>query len=218
MKKDQIHNQTAAPSAGHLILPAASQSKSDFALLLQALCRHSFLLWGSLWALLLITINISLNSFLLNPEFVAQSEQIQEPPVVESPDMPTPISVEGKDSLPLWSFGAIAFSCAVASLMVSQRLRQPPRPRRPIKRLSAAAPRTTPTAPVAAQGQAIASTPRPKSAIQRQPTTALQFSNSSEEPPVSVVSTDESHPLDWGEASLTDSLDIRYRRPLSSWR
>jgi len=211
MKKDQIHNQTADPSAGHLIIPAASQSKSDFALLLPALCRHPFLLWGSLWALLLITINISLNSFLLNPKFVAQSEQIQEPPAVESPNTPTPVSVEGKDSLPLWSFGAIALSCAVATLMVSQRLRQIPGPRKPAKR-ARANPRSLPVAQIGASGKAIAS--GSKSAAPNQFTKVLQ---SSEETSVSVVPTEETHSLDWDEASLAD-IDIRYRHPLSSWR
>jgi hypothetical protein len=210
MEKDQIHNQTAEQSAGQLILPAASPSKSDFALLMRALCRHPFLLWGSLGTLLLIIVQVTLNSFLLNPEFVAQSEQIQEPPAVESPDTPAPTSpvptsVEGKDSLPLWSFGAIAFSCAIASLMVSQRLRQPPRPRK-LKR-SSISPR------ISAQDGAI---PQPRSTKPALKPSAFQAK--SEEPGVSVVPTEESHPLDWGEENLADNLDIRYRRPLSFWR
>ncbi|NJN58366.1 MAG: hypothetical protein HC879_13125 [Leptolyngbyaceae cyanobacterium SL_5_9] len=210
MKKDQIHNQTADSVAEHLILPAENQGKSDFARLLQALFGHPFLLWGGLWAILLITINISLNGFLLNPEFVAQSEQIQEPPVVESPDTPTPVSVEGKDSLPLWSFGAIALSCAVATLMVSQRLRQIPGPRKPAKR-SRVNPRSLPAAQIGASGKAIA--PGSKSAAApNQFTNVLQ---STEETPVSVVPTEETHSLYWDETSLAD-IDIRYRRPLSS--
>lgn len=34
---------------------------------------------------------------------------------------------------------------------------------------------------------------------------------------VTVVSDDQSHPLDWDEPSLADSLDLRQRRPLSYW-
>lgn len=206
MENDQIHNQAAEQSAGQLILPAANRSRSDFALLLQALCRHPFLLWGSLWTILLIIVQVTLNSFLLNPEFVAQSEQIQEPTAVESPDTPAPTAVEGKDSLPLWSFGAIAFSCAVASLMVSQRLRQPPSPQKPKR--GSISPR------ILAQNGAIAPSRSTKPTL-NQPSA---FHTESKEPNVNVVPTEESHPLDWGEENLADNLDIRYRRPLSFWR
>lgn len=34
---------------------------------------------------------------------------------------------------------------------------------------------------------------------------------------VTIVSDDQSHPLDWDEPSLADSLDLRQRRPLSYW-
>jgi hypothetical protein len=206
MEKNQIHNQAAEQSAGQLILPAASRSRSDFALLLQALCRHPFLLWGSLWTILLIIVQITLNSFLLNPEFVAQSEQVQEPIAVESPDTPTPTAVEGKDSLPLWSFGAIAFSCAVASLMVSQRLRQTPSPQKPKR--GSISPRIVAQHGASAQSRSTKPALNHSSAFQTQP----------KEPDVNVVPTEESHPLDWGEENLAENLDIRYRRPLSFWR
>lgn len=32
-----------------------------------------------------------------------------------------------------------------------------------------------------------------------------------------VLPADQSHPLDWDEPSLADSLDLRQRRPLSDW-
>jgi hypothetical protein len=211
MEKDQIQNQIADQKAEHLILPAAGQGKSDFALLMQAFCCHPFLLWGSLWTLLLLLISVTLSNFLLNPEFVA-SEPLQETPVVVLPDASTPApkpAESGKDSLPLWSFGAIAFSCAVASLMVSQRLRQVPGPRKPVKR-STTNPRL-PTAQVAPPGRAIAPTSR--GATPSQPPAALQ---SVAEEPLRVVPNGESRPPDWSEAGLADSLDIRYRRPLSS--
>jgi len=35
--------------------------------------------------------------------------------------------------------------------------------------------------------------------------------------PETVVPADENHPLDWGEASLADTLDLRKRYSLSSW-
>ncbi|WP_421654680.1 hypothetical protein [Leptothermofonsia sp. ETS-13] len=35
--------------------------------------------------------------------------------------------------------------------------------------------------------------------------------------PVTVVPSEESHPLDWGDPSLADLMDIRKRRSLSSW-
>ncbi|UBF27765.1 hypothetical protein K9N68_07580 [Kovacikia minuta CCNUW1] len=35
--------------------------------------------------------------------------------------------------------------------------------------------------------------------------------------PVTIVPPEENHPLDWGEASLADTLDLRKQRSLSSW-
>jgi hypothetical protein len=35
--------------------------------------------------------------------------------------------------------------------------------------------------------------------------------------PVTVVPEAESHPLDWGLASLADALDLRQQRSLDSW-
>jgi len=37
------------------------------------------------------------------------------------------------------------------------------------------------------------------------------------EVPVTVVPAAEDHPLDWGQASLADTLDIRKQRSISSW-
>lgn len=37
------------------------------------------------------------------------------------------------------------------------------------------------------------------------------------QPAVTIVPSEENHPLDWGEASLADMLDLRKQRSLSSW-
>jgi hypothetical protein len=37
------------------------------------------------------------------------------------------------------------------------------------------------------------------------------------EPIVTVVPAEQSHPLDWDENSLVNAMDLRKRRPLSSW-
>lgn len=66
---------------------------------------------------------------------------------------------------------------------------------------------------------------QPQSAYQSQPSYQLQpmtgqpdaTEGPTPEVAVSVVPTDQSHPLDWDEPSLADSLDLRQRRPLSYW-
>jgi len=60
--------------------------------------------------------------------------------------------------------------------------------------------------------------PKPhKAPSAKLPDTARPIAQTSSEVPVAVVPSDENHPLDWGNASLADKLDIRKQRSVSSW-
>jgi uncharacterized membrane protein YdfJ with MMPL/SSD domain len=111
---------------------------------------------------------------------------------------PTPVflaqqSSEMQDgqSMPLISFGAIAVSCTLGCLLLSQVVRPAPRPA--AKRLYQS--RST------ALGRSAADSKEGATA----------------DSAVTVVPTEQNHPLDWDEPSLADSLDLRQRRPLSHW-
>ncbi|MCU0566993.1 MAG: hypothetical protein MUF49_10390 [Oculatellaceae cyanobacterium Prado106] len=99
--------------------------------------------------------------------------------------------------LPYLSFGAIALSCTVGCLMLSQVLKSPPSPR--LTRSSFLS-HSQPTQTIPGQTEEFQTPPA-----------------QSEDSSVTIVPEDQSHPLDWDEPSLADSLDLRQRRPLSYW-
>jgi uncharacterized membrane protein YdfJ with MMPL/SSD domain len=102
----------------------------------------------------------------------------------------TPEMQDGQ-SMPLISFGAIAVSCTLGCLLLSQVVRPAPRPA--AKRLYQS--RST--------------------ALGRSASDSKDGATS--DSAVTVVPTEQNHPLDWDEPSLADSLDLRQRRPLSHW-
>ncbi|MBW4513687.1 MAG: hypothetical protein KME11_00505 [Timaviella obliquedivisa GSE-PSE-MK23-08B] len=119
-----------------------------------------------------------------------------------------PATVEQpKQVLPWLSFGAIALSCTLGCLMLSQSFRSAgyqPVQRKPFKARS-----FTPLKSAEADRQ-----DAPVAAERSQPneSSSTPFATS-----VTVVPTQQNHPLDWDEPSLADSLDMRQRRPLSHW-
>ncbi len=137
--------------------------------------------------------------------------------------------------LPLWLFGAIALSCAAGSMLISKQATRPPRSRKSFKpkRLTPyVVPETTePLFPTTAPPQ-VATPPSfalvpqpyqyaPTAAPFMAPTTLMQLAQQVSETieqtaatPTAIASED-THPLDWGEASLADRLDIRKPRSVS---
>jgi uncharacterized membrane protein YdfJ with MMPL/SSD domain len=111
---------------------------------------------------------------------------------------PTPVfltqhapEMQDGQSMPLISFGAIAVSCTLGCLLLSQVVRPAPRPA--AKRLYQS--RST------ALGRSAADSKE----------------GATSDSAVTVVPAEQNHPLDWDEPSLADSLDLRQRRPLSHW-
>ncbi|MBD2019821.1 hypothetical protein H6F43_06415 [Leptolyngbya sp. FACHB-36] len=78
------------------------------------------------------------------------------------------------------------------------------------------APTQTPVTMRSNRSQAVRSQAMTLRAMQPAPR-SITKSKLAQPAPVTVVPAGENHPLDWGKANLTDSLDLRKRRSLSSW-
>jgi hypothetical protein len=119
---------------------------------------------------------------------------------------------EPQEKLPLFALGAVALSCAIGCLWLSYRLAA--RPPKVQTRLPARTPRL-PRASTATQQSARSSTNQSSKA----PLPEMRSNDAdASTPAVTVIlSSQESHPLDWDEPSLADNLDIRQQRPLSYW-
>jgi hypothetical protein len=98
-----------------------------------------------------------------------------------------PSHIQTRGTLPLVSFGAIAVSCTLGCLALSQVIRPVARPQK-------------------LQREGDSRSGR-----------GCQRVEASETSSAVVVPTEHDHPLDWDEPSLADSLDLRQRRPLSHW-
>ncbi|HEY9641743.1 MAG TPA: hypothetical protein V6C57_14745 [Coleofasciculaceae cyanobacterium] len=119
-------------------------------------------------------------------------------------------------SLPIQSLVAIGLSCAIGCLIILQWLK----PSRPAKRMQPPA-LSNPSSARASARQRTASSRTSSATAQRtvSPPSASPQAASSTSPnhSISVVPADLSHPLDWDDPSLADSLDIRQKKPLSHW-
>lgn len=127
-----------------------------------------------------------------------------------------PIPSKRGSSLPLFALGTVAFSCAIGCLLLSYRFgAQVPKTHSRLPTQSQRLPRSASAAPALPKGAI------PKGAAQPREATQAELRSSkaeaSDETSVAIVSSDESHPLDWDEPSLADNLDIRQRHPLSHW-
>lgn len=147
------------------------------------------------------------------PAPAAKPSQAAKPDPKAAPPAP-----ESESGIPLWVFGAIALGCAGGSLIVSRllvsspsaaRRRGPARKTKPVLKTQAARSPKRKVRPTQASG--------PKGrrrAPLRSP--APQNMAPASQPMVTVLAPEESHPLDWGETSLAEAMDIRKRRPISS--
>lgn len=143
------------------------------------------------------------------PAEAAKPSQPAKPVAQSAPKAPA-----SEPGIPLWVFGVIAVGCAGGSLVFSRLLASSPassRRRGPSRKPKSVvkAQSRLPKRKVRAQG--------PKGrrrAPLRSP--APQAMAHAQQPMVTVLAPEESHPLDWGEASLAEAMDIRKRRPISS--
>lgn len=200
---------------------------------MQLIQKRPFILWGASLVLVLLMGGIALKG-LIYPGPLEPTE----PELATVPAKPQPPQIPEVDSN-LWLFGAVALGCAAGSVLISRQLERlgsrsqsspaKPKPRAVTSRLNATPQRqpgkasrhSSPsvrrkkaTASVK-QGSAPAATAFQAETTRMRPAT-YPATSVVIEPVVTVVPEDESHPLDWGEASLAEMMDIRKQKPLSS--
>ena len=171
--------------------------------------RHPITSVLVLWVALLLLAGLS-TAALVN---VNNSEETETTPIPSTEpsisEMPTQYREveEQKQALPWLAFGAIALSCTLGCVVLSQTFRSAgyqPVQRKTSRARSSALPQSAKTddqnssaPPDRSQSDGLSSAPLSSS--------------------VTVVPKQQNHPLDWDEPSLADSLDMRQRRPLSHW-
>jgi hypothetical protein len=207
----------------------------------QLIEEHPLLLWGGAWIVIVLVGVIAVGG-LLSPGMPGRrassaafgsSTGSGEEQVTKQPK-----------SVPFWLFGAIAVTCTAGSILVSKRLAQVERPqklsrrKRPVKYAAGSPRRSAPAKPAqrkrlkpfseqeiqfsaasnpyASPRASAAPIPfKPPPVVKRNPKSASK--KGTVQVPVTVVPSDENHPLDWNDASLAHLMDIRKRRSLSSW-
>jgi len=202
--------------------------------------KHPFILWGTSLVLVLLVGGMALKG-LIYPGSL-ESEAV-EPEFATAPTKSQPPEISEQD-LNLWLFGAVALGCAGGSVLISRRIEQMqsqpkshPQPSKPKPKQQAVRSQPHPTQkhqPSKATRRSSNPTRRKKAATfpgqRSQAATATVVPNEAVplwqagypnasaviEPVVTVVPENESHPLDWGEGSLADMMDIRKQKPLSS--
>ena len=214
-------------------------------MVLQLLQKQPFIVWGASLVLVLLTGSIALKG-LMSPgpepdspptpitqaqKSAQKSEDVKQPQKSEDAEVEQPSN--------LWLFGAIGLGCAAGSFLIAKRLEQMDSPQtvrqksqakaaqpaaaitrrakqpqalaRPVRRRKPAH-RSVAAQRVAAPAVAVAATPMPARVSAYSTTVSFET-----EPVVTVVPDHETHPLDWGDASLADMMDLRKQRPLSHW-
>jgi hypothetical protein len=200
----------------------------------------SLVILGSAWVVVLVIAVMAVNG-LLSP---SASNGHRTPGAAIIRDTAETSQTNSQARIPLWLFGAVALSCAAGSMLIAKQANRPPRPRKSIK-VKRLAPFVMPA--VEPSPSPIPSVPQPKppypAAVpsfvlnQRQtpqpsntgspfmaPPTLMQLAHQETQSvektadvSVTVVPSGDQHPLDWGEASLADRLDIRKQRSISSF-
>jgi len=121
----------------------------------------------------------------------------------------------------LWLFSTIVFGCVVGCILITQRLLKsplPPKGKRTLVRssskqkLSAAQPK--PVRALAVAGRHVKSE---LEVLKRSSSSTQMTQQTIAKPAVTLVPDDESHPLDWGDESLANLMDLRKRKNLSSF-
>jgi hypothetical protein len=190
--------------------------------------NYPLVFWGLLW-----TVLISAGGFaalrLLSAGPIEQEASapaptvstIQETPASPLVSTPKPVTTvhkfTAKPDLPLSLIGAVALGCAGGSLLITQALRQTSNRRKAPKRLKSAANSrkkrqhsSRKRRPAPKTRQPVASKPNLVALENQLPTRDKPLTQ------VTVLSPEESHPLDGGNQNLADLMDLRKRQSLAS--
>ncbi len=165
--------------------------------------RYPVLVWSSAWVMMMALCWISVTGLLHVDPLV---EQPQPSIVADEPQIPQlKPRLQAKPASSFGLLAAIAVSCGATSLLLAKQL-SPTKSQRGlvIKRPSPVATAMATRQPSTA-GSDLKRRPPAERATRRSSPVATQ-------PTVTVLSPEETHPLDWGDASLADLMDIRKQK------
>jgi hypothetical protein len=150
--------------------------------------HHPFLLWSGVWLLMLSLSWVGVRSLIHIDPAEVETPQLE----ADAPQTQKPPQFEAKPASSFGLLAAIALGCGGMSFLLSKQFT----PTNPQPRLVT---RTKPRSP--SIETTIAPIPQP---VVNYP------------PVVTVVPSEEAHPLDWGDANLAERMDIRKQKSISS--
>lgn len=178
--------------------------------LLDLFKRHPWLFWSGVWVLLLSAAALISSIAILSLTHTGRTAHEEPQPTPIATENPAKTSQTNNVSS-LWVLGAIALTCGAGYLVISKRLNSSsPRLAKPLKRSSARTPTRRQRRRRSLQGLPPVSTPPEPIPTVTSPVPA------DVEPVVTVLPPEEIRPLDSGEESLAEMMDIRKQRSLSS--
>lgn len=179
--------------------------------LIALLKRHPWLLWSGMWVLILSAAafisSIAIFS-LMHTGRIAHQELPRPTVATENPAKAS----QTTSTMFLWVLGAVALTCSAAGyLAISQRLNSSSsaKPGKPVKRSAQTPTRRQRRRRLRHELLPSPTPPKPMPTVT--PAVPAEV-----EPVVTVLPPEESHPLDTGEESLAEMMDIRKQRSLSS--
>ncbi len=184
----------------------------------QLVQKHPLTCCCGLWAVLVLVGSVATVG-LFNPGSLEQ-EASNPTPSLTTVQESTPKSIVKKD-LPLSLFGAVALGflgCAAGSLLVTHALKQTSERRQPPTRLKPATSTRKKRRVSSKKRRPVPRTPQPegsKVAFQT-PDNRLATTNNGKLTQITVLPPEENHPLDGGDQSLADMLDMRKHQSLAS--
>ena len=196
-----------------MLKPSDNPSEQPYRplLLKKLLHSHPFAFWGGLWVIIVVVSAVaSIGLFSPGP---LELEASKPTPTLETIQE----TKAQQETIPLSLFGVLILGCAAGSLFVTQVLRYSTQQRRSLKRLKTSGTvrkkRRRPSnkrRSIPRQPQPLSSETTLQTQSERQPTTDNPLTQ------VTVLSPEESHPLDWGDENLAEIMDLRKRQSLAS--
>ena len=170
--------------------------------------RYPILVWSGVWVLLALMIWLGVRGLLHVDTLEVESPQ---PEVVTNiPQVP---QLEPQlQAKPASSFGllaAIAVSCGVTSLLLAKQF-TPAKPQRKLVLKRQTALVNLETVPPSQEAESSLTRQSAADAVSQQ-------SAVKSHPTVTVLPPEENHPLDWGNASLAEMMDIRKQKSPSNY-
>lgn len=178
--------------------------------LLKLLKRWPWLVWTGVWAFLLLITAIAIFSL----TYTGGVQHKEPEPTPRAAENPAETSSQKGSPMPLLLLGAVALSCVAGSLVLAKRRlatssQQPTKLRQRQRSSARGLTRRQ-------QRKQLLQEPPPIPTPPEEPQPPVAPVPAETEPVVTVLPPEESHPLDAGEESLVEMMDIRKNRSLSS--